>query len=504
MKFNNSTSSPDSILNDKESLFDALFNQEFEFIAILSAQGRVLKVNNLALSKQGVKREDYVGKLFWESPAWRKLPEWENIWKQRLIEASQHKKAIVTEDVFEVEGGSLHYADASTRALFGPDGEVSGYIIQAIDITKKRLREKQILEHDALIAFVLEHSKIGHWEIDLADHSAHRSLIHDQIFGYESLLPEWSYQTFLEHVVLDEREDLDRQFKQSIKNKSDWNFECRIQRKDGEIRWILASGGHVFDINGKATAIAGVVQDITAIKKAEIIKLRHNAELQSLFDALPDTYFRLKSDGTILDYHAQNQGDLYVEPKDFQGKRVQDILPKQVGDLFLSKVEELKKVKQTLDFQYKLTIKGEETYFEARLNSIAINGQLICVIRNVTAEFKSKQSLAVREQFFRSIFEQAAVGVALVNATNGEFIRVNQRYCDIVGYSENEMTKGKTFQSLTHRDDLQSDLKYFEKVRCGLQKNSPEKSVTYIRMATSFGSRLVLRLPGRLEGNRIL
>ncbi|MCB1190928.1 MAG: EAL domain-containing protein [Leptospiraceae bacterium] len=58
---------------------------------------------------------------------------------------------------------------------------------------------------------------------------------------------------------------------------------------------------------------------------------------------------------------------------------------------------------------------------------------------------------------FRALFEQAAVGVAEIDSYSGQFITINQKYCDIVGYSEEEM-KTLSFQKLTHPDDIQEDL----------------------------------------------
>lgn len=56
------------------------------------------------------------------------------------------------------------------------------------------------------------------------------------------------------------------------------------------------------------------------------------------------------------------------------------------------------------------------------------------------------------EERFRSAFDHAPIGMALV-APDGGWLQVNQCLCDIVGYSENEF-KGMTFQSITHPDDL--------------------------------------------------
>ncbi|MDP1683460.1 MAG: EAL domain-containing protein [Burkholderiales bacterium] len=74
------------------------------------------------------------------------------------------------------------------------------------------------------------------------------------------------------------------------------------------------------------------------------------------------------------------------------------------------------------------------------------------------AEHEAKES----EERFRATFSQAAVGIAQV-APDGRWLRVNQRLCDIVGYSEAELL-GKTFQDITYADDLESDLEYVRQI----------------------------------------
>ena len=68
--------------------------------------------------------------------------------------------------------------------------------------------------------------------------------------------------------------------------------------------------------------------------------------------------------------------------------------------------------------------------------------------------------LALRESEarFLATFEQAAVGIAMV-APDGRWLRVNRRLCEIVGYSGEELL-AKTFQDITHPEDLEHDLGY--------------------------------------------
>lgn len=69
---------------------------------------------------------------------------------------------------------------------------------------------------------------------------------------------------------------------------------------------------------------------------------------------------------------------------------------------------------------------------------------------------KSRIILEKSEARFRSMFELAAVGIALV-APDGSFISVNDALCQIVGYKADELVR-LTFKDITHPDDLSSDL----------------------------------------------
>ncbi|MHC5085387.1 MAG: PAS domain S-box protein [Planctomycetota bacterium] len=70
--------------------------------------------------------------------------------------------------------------------------------------------------------------------------------------------------------------------------------------------------------------------------------------------------------------------------------------------------------------------------------------------------------ISERERLYRTMFEMTAVGIAQLS-TDGNFLHINQRFCDIVGYSREEMLE-LTFQDITHPDDLAADLELVQKV----------------------------------------
>lgn len=76
---------------------------------------------------------------------------------------------------------------------------------------------------------------------------------------------------------------------------------------------------------------------------------------------------------------------------------------------------------------------------------------------------------------FKTIFEQASIGIANVDLKTGKFIEINEKFCSILGYTQEEM-KNKDFQSITHPDDLVDDVDNVKKVVNGvIDKYSLEK-----------------------------
>jgi PAS domain S-box-containing protein len=76
-----------------------------------------------------------------------------------------------------------------------------------------------------------------------------------------------------------------------------------------------------------------------------------------------------------------------------------------------------------------------------------------------------RDHLEESEKAFRATFNQAAVGITRVSP-EGHLLEVNQRFCDIVGYARDELLQ-LTFQSITHPDDLDTDLGYVRKLLAG-------------------------------------
>lgn len=92
--------------------------------------------------------------------------------------------------------------------------------------------------------------------------------------------------------------------------------------------------------------------------------------------------------------------------------------------------------------------------------------RLVGAFQDITARRLAEVALVISESQFRGSFEAASHGIALVSI-NGNFLKVNQSLCKLLGYSEAELL-ATDFQTITHSDDLASDLHHLEELLQGV------------------------------------
>lgn len=180
----------------------------------------------------------------------------------------------------------------------------------------------------------------------------------------------------------------------------------------------------------------------------------------AVFQALPDA-----GDFLFTDLNRRGEQIGRVERDQAVGRRVMEVFPGTAQFGLLDDMKEVwtSGVPKDLPARY-YRDRRLEGWRESHVYKLP-NNEVVVLFDDVTEQKQAEQALRESESRFRGTFENAAVGMAHVGL-DGSWLRVNERLCQIVGYSREELTR-RTFQQITHPEDLDADLEQFDLLLSG-------------------------------------
>ena len=175
--------------------------------------------------------------------------------------------------------GERFEAEISAFLFLDECGEPTS-IMTIRDVSGLHQAQREAVESEARLGFALDAANIGDWDMDLRTNIARRSMRHDSCFGYTQPVPEWGYDTFLSHVIPEDREAVDRCFQQAMGSKGDYDIEFRVRWPDGTLHWLWSKGRFYFDEGGKPRRVAGIQVEVSARRETEDLLRKSEEQLR--------------------------------------------------------------------------------------------------------------------------------------------------------------------------------------------------------------------------------
>ncbi len=262
---------------------------------------------------------------------------------------------------------------------------------------------------------------------------------------------------------------------------------------------IIEMSFHPIVVEGRATGISMFGKDVTERNRAEK-KLRETAEflretqrIGSLGSYVLDIASGLWSSSEVLD-------ELFGIDKDYDhtvAGWTALLHPDDRAMMAAYFTDEVVRKQRSFDKQYRIVraSDNEERWVHGlgklEFDAARVPAKMRGVIRDITVQKRADLQLRESEQRYRDTFEQAAVGVLHVS-TEGQILRCNLRFSEIVGYSAEEL-RGMSYRRLTLPEDLEASEAIRSRILSGaagsatwekryLRKNG---SVTWVRVTAS-------------------
>jgi len=212
-------------------------------------------------------------------------------------------------------------------------------------------------------------------------------------------------------------------------------------------------------------------KEVQMRKETEKILRESEEKYRTYFKNALDVIYSIDSDFKLLSISPSIERVLGYKPEELIGKPFTELnllAPESLrqaiddakalfkGDRLPSKVYEF------------ITKSGENRFVEVSGSPMLRDGKVVAyvsVARDVTERKKSEQALKESNALFRTAFENAAVGMALVNR-DGIYIEVNAAMAHIIGYTQAELV-GKPVASFTHPEDLKQRMDFIDDLVAG-------------------------------------
>ncbi len=219
---------------------------------------------------------------------------------------------------------------------------------------------------------------------------------------------------------------------------------------------------------------------LALLQRQEEQALRESeSSLRSLFDAIPESLFVLDAEGVVVSGNA-TFAERLQRPLDLcLGRSLEDLLPKEVAIRQREWIREVVRAQQPAVHEDERAGRWIRSSMYPVLDGERNVRRIVVVSTDITEQKRSQEALLRQEAEFRAMFDVASIGMAQADPATGQWRRVNQRMCEITGFSVDEMLRMR-ISDVTHPEDREVDGEMFREVIEG-RKTHYRREKRYVR-----------------------
>lgn len=338
--------------------------------------------------------------------------------------------------------GSLLYIRENARVIKDENGNVLYYEGTIEDITDKKYAEKALKESEEKYRFLFERSPAINLIIGIDEKIKDANENLTKWLGYAK--DEVIGKSVLDFIVPEQKEKVSELLERSFQGMDIAENEIDVYAKDGSVHTLLFSRGQaILHENDKPISILVTGLDITKRKQMENALKESEERFKNLADLLPEMVFEVDTNG-IITYANEKWFKFFgYTPQQIQGgfHGANTIIPEERNKA----LENMKAVLNGKDIGWSeyTAVKKDGSTAPIMVHSAPIvRGGKIVGARGVVIDMTERKAteLALREseKRYRSLFENASDAI-FVESLSGDILEVNQKACELLGYTKDEL-----------------------------------------------------------------
>ncbi len=236
-------------------------------------------------------------------------------------------------------------------------------------------------------------------------------------------------------------------YKDALKGTVTERFVCNLKGKSGK-KLVMEFSAIPIKKNNSVSKILIVGKDLTEQKK-------HESHYKHIFNSAPNGFIKIDNKGFFTDINKRLGEMLGFKPEDFIGKNVftlTEIFPKKTIKLMKENFE--KRVKGETVKPYVISVNrsdGKKLFVEVSGNLIYEDDEVvgeIVILRDITESLEKEKKLKEARKRYQDIFQGSRDGFVMVD-TEGGIIDANPSFCEMLGYSLDELKNIENFYKFT-------------------------------------------------------
>jgi len=409
---------------------ECIVSSSHDMMALLDKNFIYLATNEAYLEPFGLNSDEVVGhsvsEVFGES------------FFNEIIKPNAEKclagKDVRYQEWFDFPVKGRRYMDVSYFPYKGTDNEIKGFAVNTKDITERKQAEESLQKSREALTRAQELAHLGNWEFEILSNVVTGSDEFYRIYGYQPEQIVLTREILKNHIHPDDLIKIESISEKTL-NKNALDFEHRIIRPDGAVRYLWSRGQTEFDASGNLVRLIGTALDITERKQAEEALRSSEEQYRGIFDSSTDAIFVLDLKGRIVDanpetrkmYGYSREEFLELSPDQLIDKKDSHMFEEMIADFPSSgelKLEttNLKKDGSSFDVEVKITLfdyKGEPHYLN--------------LVSDITERKQAEEALRESEEKYRAIVA-AFDGQILICSQDYNIEYINQRYINQLGF----------------------------------------------------------------------